>query len=82
MAKRSMSRGARRVATDTGANGGRGAFVRVGGQVYRGLRGKQPSGLLRGLAARVWSDVTDGAGVVLVDGVPVPVVKKGGGHGG
>lgn len=29
------------------------------------------SPLLQALAARVWADVTDGAGVVLVDGKPV-----------
>jgi hypothetical protein len=35
------------------------------------------SPLLRALAARTWSDVTGGAGVVLVDGKPVKPGKGG-----
>ena len=39
----------------------------------RGRPRKQPN--VADLAARVWDDVTGGAGVVLVDGEPVEVLK-------
>jgi hypothetical protein len=62
MAKRTTSRGMRKLAGGAGPSQARGVAAGPGGQLAnRGVG----SGLLAALAARVWAEVTDGKGVVV-----------------